>query len=273
MPIALRRLLGSSLVATLLFGCGGGGSPRSSVDVLVSRGTIGSIVVGHTDIFGVTIQGDGTPYRGAAYLIGSCSNVDDGNNVTSRTFEPLEALDVGEAVTWTGTLSTINGSNACLGPDYAWTLTRTGEHTLHSVVDVFNVRDTLLSLSLPSDFVKDPGNRFAYERASFLRTVDDCRTTRVDDFGLPYEGLMPTCHNGAGLFIGFGFQSPPSSFVEWRSDRHRVGLRRTILGGNYHHLSVFNAPGADNLQPSWDRGPIHAGSTLRGEEEWLIFVQ
>ena len=261
-----------SLFAALV-GCGGGSTPSGGgVDVLVSQGTIGSLVVGLTDIFGTTIQGDGTPYDGAAYIIGSCTNVDDGNNVTSRTFAPLEALDVGEGVTWTGALTTINGSNACVGPDYAWTLTRTGSHTLHSVVDVFNVRDTLLSLSLPSDFIKDPGNRFVFERSRFLKTTADCRTVRDNGFGLFYHDLAPTCHNGAGIFVGFGLQTPPSSFVEWRSDRHRVGLRRTILAANYHHVSVFSAPGADNLQPSWDGSPVRAGASLHAEEEWQILL-
>jgi len=274
MTCVARRVIRRSLALALLaaLGCGGSSSSGVPIDVLVAKGTISSIVVGPTDLFGTTIQGDGTPYDGAAYLIGSCTSTDDANNVTSRTFEAPELLEVGESVTWSGTLSTINGSSSCLGPDYSWTLSRPGAHTLTSVVDVFNVRQTLLSLSLPSDFTKDPGNRFAYQRSGFRRTVSGCTTGAVGDVGLSYEALAPTCHNGAGLFVGFAIQTPPSSFVEWRSDRNRIGLRRTILAGNYQHVSVFNAPGADNLQPSWDGGPIRPGASLHSEEEWQIFA-
>ncbi len=260
------------LLLAAVLGCGGGSSSGVPVDVFVAQGTVGAIVVGAVDLFGTTIQGDGTPYDGAAYLIGSCTSVDDGNNVTSRTFEIPQPLEVGESLTWSGTLNTINGSGACLGPDYTWTLSRPAAHTLTSVVDVFNVRQTLLSLSLPSDFTKDPGNRFVYERSGFRRTVDGCSTSAVGDVGLSYDALAQTCDNGAGILVGFGTQAPPSSFVEWRNDRQRVGLRRTILASNYRHVSVFNAPGTDNLQPSWDGGPINPGATLHAEEEWQILA-
>jgi hypothetical protein len=263
------------ILAATVIGCGGGGdsSGRITVDVLVAKGTISNIFVGGTDIFGTTITGDGSPYLGAAYLIGSCSTVDDGNNVTTRTFDVPEALPVAGSVSWSGTLTTINGSNSCAGPDYTWVLSRPDATTLRSTVDVYNVRSTLRSLSLPSDFFKDPGNRFEYGRPGFAKTIDGCQTQNVSSTGLLFQELSPTCHNGAGIFVGFAIQSPPLGIAEWRSDRFGIGVRRTILGGNYRHVIAFNAPGADNLQPSWDSGggTIRPGMTLHGEEEWTVF--
>lgn len=260
------------MLAAAVLGCGDGSGGGLSVDVLVANGTISHIFVGSTDLFGTTIMGDGNPYRGAAYLIGSCTSVDDENNVTTRTFDVAAPLPVSTSMTWSGSLTTINGSNSCTGPDYTWVISRPDERTLRSTVDIFNVRSTLRSLSLPSDFFKDPVNRFDYGRPGFRRTIDGCRTANVNASGLLFQDLAPTCNNGAGIFVGFATQSPPLGIAEWRNDRLRIGLRRTILGGNYLRVLAFNAPGADNLQPSWDNGgTIGPGMRLHAEEEWTIF--
>ncbi len=261
--LALAWLAGS--------GCGSGSAPTDAINIFISNGTVSNLFVGSTDIFGTTITGAGDPYLGAAYLIGSCSAVDDGNNVTTRTFDTPTPMPLGGSVTFSGQMRTINGSTSCTGPDYTWTLTRPDNRTLHSVVDVFNVRSVLRSLSMPSDFLKDPRNRFVYGRSGFSKTIDGCRTQSVDGNGLFYQELTPSCSNGAGIFVGFAIQAPPAPFVEWRNERLGIGLRRTILGGNYKHITVFSAPGADNLQPSWDDGPIRPGARLHAEEDWTIF--
>lgn len=275
-----------ALVVMMCFvlGCGSGGGDGAeggqatsrapllkAVEVEIGYGTIGNLLVDGINIMGTTIQPGGQPYKGGAYLIGSCTSRDDENNVTSRTFGPFTPLHPGESAVWLGTMETINGSKSCRGPDYTWVLSRPTPTTLHSTIDIYNVRQSLASLSVPADFVKQSGSRFAYPRPPMEVAVRNCDIDVVGAHTMSFLDLPRVCDNGAGILAGFAIQRPPLDYAEWRNDELRVGLRRQILGGDYQYLIAFNVPGADALQASWDHGPIPVGSTLHAEEEWELF--
>lgn len=273
------------VVMSLVVGCGSGGGGGGgdggeatalapllkSVEVDVGYGTIGNLLVDGINLMGTTVQPDGQPYKGGAYLIGSCSSNDDENNVTSRTFGPFTPLHVGESAVWLGTMKTINGSRNCLGPDYTWILSRPTPTTLHSTIDIYNVRQALASLSVPADFVKQPSSRFVYSHPPMEVAARSCEIDVVDARAMSFLELPRVCDNGAGILAGFAIQRPPLDYAEWRNDDLRVGLRRQVLGGDYQYFIAFNVPGTDALQASWDHGPIPVGTTLHAEEEWELF--
>ena len=101
--------------------------------------------------------------------------------------------------------------------------------------------------------------------------ISKCDPEVVDRSSLLFQDLPSVCDNGTGILAGFAIQYGPLDYVEWRSEESRIGLRRRVLGGDYQYFIAFNVPGTDNIQASWDRGPIPVGATLHAEEEWEIF--